>query len=179
MCEVQYTVKRHKRARSARIRITTSGEVVVTLPPLLPKLFARRFIEEKHEWICEQLHRLETQRIGDSRLFDYSRAQYEKYKEEARAFCTERVAYWATRMNAEYNRIAIKHMKTRWGSCSSKRNLNFNYKIIFLSDAQADYLIVHELAHLFEMNHSRKFWDIVAQFIPQYQIVRRELRNNL
>jgi len=136
-------------------------------------------VEEKHDWICEQLHKLKAQRVGDPRLFDYSREQYERYREEARAFCIARVAYWARQMDAQYNRIAIKHMKTRWGSCSSKRNLNFNYKIIFLSDMQADYLIVHELAHLFEMNHSRKFWDIVAQFIPQYHMARYELRKIL
>jgi len=156
-----------------------SGEVVVILPYGVPKFFAKQFVTRNVDWIQAQQIKLKERQVGDPRLFDYSRAQYEKYKEEARVFCTERVAHWAKVMNVQYNRIAIKHMKTRWGSCSSKRNLNFNYKIIFLSDVQADYLIVHELAHLFEMNHSKNFWNIVQKYIPSYKVLRRQLRMHL
>jgi len=66
-------------------------------------------------------------------------------------------------MGVSYNRISIKSLKTKWGSCSSKKNLNFNYKILFLSEKDRDYLIVHELSHLVHMNHSSKFWDLVCE----------------
>src|SRR3989344_9393924 len=72
--------------------------------------------------------------------------------------------------------IRIKKMKSRCGSCSSKKNLNFNIKIIALPDRLIDYIVVHELCHLQEMNHSKKFWALVAQTIPNYVARKRELR---
>jgi predicted metal-dependent hydrolase len=113
--------------------------------------------------------------VGDPRLHNYSRDQYLKYKEVARSFCNEIVSKWANKTGVSYNRIAIKDMKTRWGSCSSKSNLNFNYKIIFLNDAQADYLIVHEVSHLIELNHSSDFWALVEMQIPNYKKLRKEI----
>ena len=175
----QYTIKKSQRARQVNISINMRGEVTVTLPRLVPKLFAHKIIVEKQDWIQKQLQKIKAKQTGDPRLFDYSKKQYERYREEARIFCNERTEYWAQKMNLQYNRIAIKNPKTRWGSCSTKRNLNFNYKIIFLTDLQADYLIVHELAHLIEMNHSKEFWSIVERYIPQYKKQRKELRNNV
>ena len=74
------------------------------------------------------------------------------------------------------NRVAIKNTTTRWGSCSSKKNLNFNYKIIYLKPYLADYLIVHELCHLGELNHSKKFWALVEKTIPNYAKLNKELK---
>ena len=78
--------------------------------------------------------------------------------------------------NFKYNRVYIKDQKTRWGSCSKKGNLNFNYKIIYLRPALADYLIVHELCHLGEFNHSRKFKMLVSKTIPDYVNINKELK---
>ncbi len=160
-----------------RLSVSARGEVVVTAPRLVPKYFAERLVEQKRDWILRQLQKMQTKRPqnADPRLFNYSREQYEKYREKAREFCAKRVAYWATQMDLDYNRIAIKNMKTRWGSCSIKKNLNFNYKIIFLKPEQADYLIVHELAHLRQMNHSPAFWKIVEEYVPNYKKNRIEL----
>ena len=97
-------------------------------------------------------------------------------REEARIFVENRIGYFNKFYNFEINRIAIKNQKTRWGSCSSKKNLNFNYKIIYLKPALADYLIVHELCHLGQLNHSKKFWDLVFKTIPDYVKINRELR---
>jgi predicted metal-dependent hydrolase len=76
-----------------------------------------------------------------------------------------------------FNKIFIKNQKTRWGSCSNKKNLNFNYKIVFLPDHLIEYLVVHELCHLKEMNHGKKFWRLVEQMIPHYIDAQKELRN--
>ena len=73
--------------------------------------------------------------------------------------------------------IRIKKMKSRWGSCSSKKNLNFNIKIIALPDRLIDYIVVHELCHLREMNHSARFWSLVAKTIPDYKNRKIELKN--
>jgi predicted metal-dependent hydrolase len=96
--------------------------------------------------------------------------------EEARALVKNRVEYFNRFYGFKINRIAIKNTKTRWGSCSSKGNLNFNYKIIYLKPHLADYLIVHELCHLGELNHSKRFWELVCKIIPDYAKVSKELK---
>ncbi len=86
-----------------------------------------------------------------------SQKHYLLYKEEAREVILRRVVFFTAKYNFQYKRLAIKNTKTRWGSCSTKRNLNFNYKILFLENNLRDYIIVHELCHLQEMNHSKNF----------------------
>ena len=75
-----------------------------------------------------------------------------------------------------YKRVAIRDQKSRWGSCSSRGNLNFNYRLILLSEEMCDYVIVHELCHLLEMNHSDRFWSLVALAVPDYQSVKAQMR---
>ena len=99
-----------------------------------------------------------------------------KKREIARTFVENRISYFNKFYNFKINRIAIKNTKTRWGSCSSKGNLNFNYKIIYLKPELADYLIVHELCHLGELNHSRRFWALVSKTIPDYAKINEDLR---
>lgn len=103
---------------------------------------------------------------------------YIKYKKQAVVLVRERLEYFNTFYNFKYGRVAIRNQKTRWGSCSKKGNLNFNYKIVLLTPKQADYIIVHELCHLKEFNHSQRFWDLVAKAVPDYKEVRHSLRNN-
>ena len=97
-------------------------------------------------------------------------------REQASRLVESRIKYFNDFYNFKINRITIKNQKTRWGSCSSKGNLNFNYKIIYLKPALADYLIVHELCHLGELNHSKRFWALVSQTIPDYVSINKELR---
>jgi len=99
-----------------------------------------------------------------------------KKREQARNLVLARLAYFNQFYNFKINRVAIKNTYRRWGSCSSKGNLNFNYKIIYLRPELADYLIVHELCHLGEFNHSLKFHALVAKTIPNYVKVNKELR---
>ena len=97
-------------------------------------------------------------------------------REQARIFVENRLSYINKFYNFKINRIAIKNQTTRWGSCSSKGNLNFNYKIIYLRPDLADYLIVHELCHLGEFNHSKRFRELVSKTIPDYVNINKELR---
>jgi len=99
-----------------------------------------------------------------------------KKREQARRFVENRISYFNKFYNFEINRVAIKNTSTRWGSCSSKGNLNFNYKIIYLRKELADYLIVHEICHLGQLNHSKKYWALVRQTIPNYVKINKELR---
>ena len=83
---------------------------------------------------------------------------------------------FAEQMNVHFNMVRIKNVKTIWGSCSSKKNLNFNFKLFFLPEALIDYVFVHELAHLKHMNHSKVFWSEVEKQIPDYKKRREELK---
>ena len=105
-----------------------------------------------------------------------NRRQSLALREEARALVHARLAYFAPRCGVVVRKVFIKNHKSRWGSCSTKGNLNFNYKIVLLPPEVADYIIVHELCHLREFNHSVRFWALVAEVVPNHLAVRRHLR---
>ena len=104
------------------------------------------------------------------------RQDYLQHKERARSLATERALHFAQRYGVTINSISIKNLKSRWGSCSKKGNLNFHYKIALLPPPLADYLVAHEVCHLRELNHSPKFWSLVAREIPNYRVLRNTLR---
>ena len=101
---------------------------------------------------------------------------YLEHKEAARALVLARLAHFNQHYNFTWNRVAIRNQRRCWGSCSSQKNLNFNYKLILLPPNLCDYIIVHELCHLQEMNHGPHFWALVAEQIPDYKERIRELK---
>lgn len=104
--------------------------------------------------------------------------QYIREKQKAFNIAKERLEHFNKFYNYKWSKIVIRNQKTRWGSCSKKGNLNFNYKIVLLPPETVDYIIVHELCHLREFNHSQNFWALVAQTIPNYKIIKQKLKNN-
>ncbi len=115
-------------------------------------------------------------RKGKKKVSRSSRVSYLTYKEQARELVRQKIEYWNTFYGFKIGKIYIKNQKTRWGSCSSRGNMNFNYRIVLLPAHLADYIIVHELCHLGEFNHSKKFWDLVGQTIPDYSFAVDELK---
>lgn len=105
-----------------------------------------------------------------------SRPSYLKHKERARALVHARLAHFNAAYGFSWGRVAIKNHKSRWGSCSKKGNLNFSYRIALLPAELADYIIIHELCHLGEFNHSPAFWALVARTCPSYRACRSALR---
>jgi|GEM_PF-1483916 len=101
---------------------------------------------------------------------------YVEHKEAARTLVLARLRHFNSYYNFTYNRVSIKNQRRCWGSCSSLKNLNFSYKLLLLPPHLADYIIVHELCHLKEMNHGQAFWDLVAEVIPDYKQCVRELK---
>ena len=108
-------------------------------------------------------------------LFDVPRAER---PDEAQALIEARVAYFAPLMGVRPNRVFVKDQRTRWGSCSAQGNLNFNWRLTLAPREVLDYVVVHELAHLVEMNHGKAFWRLVSRWCPDHKAQRRWLRRN-
>ena len=90
----------------------------------------------------------------------------------------EKTAHFAKEMGVTYGRITIREQKTRWGSCSSAGNLNYNWKLVLMPERVMDYVVIHELAHRKEMNHSRNFWKVVEEAMPDYRKYKAWLKEN-
>ena len=101
---------------------------------------------------------------------------YVLHKEEARELIVARLAHYNLHYQLSWNRVAIRNQRRCWGSCSAKKNLNFNYKLLFLPPHLCDYIIVHELCHLVHLHHGQTFWDLVADEVPNYKDCILELR---
>ncbi|MST04129.1 MAG: M48 family peptidase [Candidatus Pacebacteria bacterium] len=182
---MEYTIKKNRLSKVLRIIVHTDGSVVVTIPRRAPNRVAQAFVESKKEWIQNQinLHLLkqkEEEKLGlPKRMTGAERKKdYKNKKEEARKIIVGRLEELNKNYGFTYGSIAIRNQKTRWGSCSRKGDLNFNYKIASLPQKMADYIIFHELCHLKEFNHSRKFWNLVAEAIPDYLEIRKKIRWN-
>lgn len=109
-------------------------------------------------------------------LLRRNRRHYLKLREDARALVRARIAHFNAHYRVPVRKIFIKNHKSRWGSCSERGNLNFNYKLLLLPPEVADYIVVHELCHLLEFNHSPAFWALVEQTLPHHKVLRRTLR---
>lgn len=172
---MEYTLKKSRRSRNVTIKILVDGKVVVTLPWKASEALAERFIKEKELWISMAQERMKERFLGKITL-KQTPADYKEHKEHAREVISARVHYFNTFYQFKVGDIRIKNTSSRWGSCSGKGNLNFNYGLVKLPLELLDYVVVHELAHLKEMNHSQKFWDVVAQKIPDYKDRRQTLK---
>lgn len=167
-----YTVVRSKR-RTAAICVQEDGSVIVRAPYRLPHTAIESFVEKKREWIEAQQKRCGERRKNRLAISEEERA---RGIEKAGEVIARQTAHFAEVMGVDYGRITIREQKTRWGSCSSAGNLNFNWKLILLPPEVLDYVVVHELAHRREMNHSEKFWRVVEQVLPDYKERREMLR---
>lgn len=172
--KVPYTLKVSSRARSLRLAIYQGGAFVVTLPRLMGLDRIEKFIRQKSQWVLDAIDRLS--KFPKPLAKKNTKADFKKHKETAREFVLEKLVLFNKTYNFKWNRVAIRNQKSRWGSCSKKGNLNFNYKIALLPPRLAEYIIVHELCHLGEFNHSQSFWNLVAKAIPDYKNLRKELK---
>lgn len=174
--KVEYTLKISIRARRIRFVVYGGGELVVTVPRNFRELDLERFMREKASWILKK-----------TREFKGVKKPLSE-KDEQHAFLTHRLTtlelvrkrleYFNNIYNFAFSKIRIKSQRTCWGSCSRRKNLNFNYRLAFLPAHVVDYVVVHELCHLGEFNHSRNFWALVGKAIPDYLNIRKELRRH-
>ena len=170
----------YSRRKTVAIQITRDARVQVRAPYGCSKSFIDSFVREKSDWISRHLALAEKRKrepaaSGQPALTKKERARYIKI---ARDIFTRKTEYYARIMGVSYGRISIREQKTRWGSCSSQGNLNFNWRLIFAPENVLDYVVVHELAHRKEMNHSKAFYAIVESVLPDYRVSRKWLRDN-
>ncbi len=170
---MEYSIIRRTRTRRITLSVTAKGIVRVTAPVLVPRAMIERFVQAKKTWIDDAREKMKMHRKSS---FDGRGYSYHANKARAKKVISERVKYFAEQYGFEYARISIKNTSSRWGSCSTQGNLNFTYKLLFLPDHLRDYIVVHELCHLRQHNHSKKFWAAVASILPEYQEHVRELK---
>ncbi len=171
------TVIRSRR-RTAAIQISGPGEVTVRVPLRFPEREIRKMLEEKRNWITEHLEKIAERTAEEQKLPALTAEEIRHLADEALAYIPGQVRYFAQRMGVTYGRITIRNQQTRWGSCSSKGNLNFNCLLMLCPMEVIDYIIVHELCHRKEMNHSPRFWAEVAAVLPDYKRYEKWLKQH-
>jgi predicted metal-dependent hydrolase len=169
-----YSHTKNKRSKTVRLAVYRDGRVVITTPLRVSEYFVNDFIQRKASWIIEKIEHFKSIPIVEVKK--HTREQIDIYKKQVQNILEERLPYFSAYYGVTYKNVAIKNITSRWGSCSSKGNLNFNYKIALLTPELADYIIVHELCHLKEMNHGEKFWNLVEEKFPNHKELRRQLR---
>lgn len=172
-CNIPYRVIRSSR-RTVSLQIVPGGEVLVRCPKRMPNGDIRRFVESKSGWIEKHLEK----QTAAARLPAFSDGQLQALACQARQTVPERVAYFAPLVGVTYGRITIRSQHALWGSCSGKGNLSFNCLLMLTPPEVLDYVVVHELCHRKEMNHSARFWAEVGRVLPDYEIRRKWLREN-
>ncbi len=171
----EYELKVTPRTKRLKIIIKAGGTCVVTAPRRIPLSFIERFIVQKSDWISKNVVLAKT--LLPPQNLKGTQADYLAHKDAALKIVLSRLEHYNKIYGLTYKKVTVRNQKSRWGSCSKKGNLNFNYKIVHLSPAEQDYIIVHELCHLGEFNHSRNFWELVAKTIPDHAMLRRQIRH--
>lgn len=169
MEKIEVTVKRSAR-RTLAVQIKEDGSVVVRAPWRAKDSVIIDFLDERKSWIAKNRSAVIEKKKQLSEI--------EELTEKARELITERVEYFSEKTGIGYGRIAIRHQKTRWGSCSAKGNLNFNCLLALAPSDVLDYVVVHELCHRIEMNHSDSFWALVENVLPDYRTQEKWLKEN-
>ena len=173
-------VIRSKR-KTLAIEIRPDMRVVVRAPEKIPQKEIIKFVEEKQNWIKKHLVQMYFKAEENKKQKKepaLTNADIEKLCQKALSVIPDKVKYYAEIMGVTYGRITIRNQKTRWGSCSSKGNLNFNCLLMLMPDKVLDYVVVHELCHLRQMNHSKKFWKEVERYMPDYPNYKKWLNEN-
>lgn len=175
----EYNVKvRRSKRKSAAIKITADMQIVVFVPLYVSDNEIEKMVISKSKWIDEHMLKVQSTIDERSKLEKITFEQVKELANQAVEYIPKRVKYYAEKENFVYNKITIKNLVSRWGSCSTKGNLNFNCLLMLTPDYVIDYIVVHELCHLREMNHSEKFWAEVEKIMPDYQRAELWLKQN-
>jgi predicted metal-dependent hydrolase len=174
---VEYKIKNNSRSKKITLSITSDGDIVVTKPKYVSYKMAQNFVNSQIKWLNKNFDKLATNKMSQRKNKTQRDNEFKKLKKRALELVEERVLKINKVYGYKYNKISIRNQRTRWGSCSKKRTLSFNYKLIKLPLKYVDYVVTHELCHLKEFNHSKRYWDLVKRTIPDYKKIRKELKS--
>lgn len=173
---MDYTLVRSRR-RTLSLAVTPEG-VVVRAPARMAKADIDRFVESKRPWIEAQRAKLAARETALSAVVPLTPEELDALARNACRVIPERAAHYAALLGVSFGRVTIRAQRTRWGSCSAKGNLNFNCLLMLAPPEVLDSVVVHELCHLRELNHSPRFYALVRGVFPDYDRCHRWLREN-
>lgn len=171
---MEYKLIRSKR-KTLALYVRQNGSLEVRAPLKTSKNYIEDFIEQKHDWIINTRSKL-SERQETKKTVRISAEEAARYKKLARECLQQKCAYYSGLMGLRPSAVKINSAKTHWGSCNRRGEINFTFRLIFAPEELIDYVVVHELAHLKEMNHSSRFWSVVGQTMPDYRERRKRLR---
>ena len=154
------------------------GEIIARAPLRMKDKEIYSFIESKKFWIEKNLAKMEEREKAISDVQPFTLEEINALTEKAKTIIPERVKYYAPKIGVTYNRITIRRQRTRWGSCSSKGNLNFNCLLALFPIEVIDSVVVHELCHRKHMNHSPQFYAEIEKMFPEYKKWHKWLSDN-
>lgn len=175
--KLQFQILRSDRKKIA-IQILPNGEVLVRAPYHVPQTMIDALVREQSEWILRSQKRMRMQNAVREQLPPLSQQDIQRLADQALKVIPKRVAFFAERLGVTYQKITIRNQRGRWGSCSAEGNLNFNCLLMLAPPSVLDYVIVHELCHRKELNHSTAFWNEVQAVLPNYKNEYRWLKEN-
>ena len=162
-------IRSHRKTLS--IEITPRGDLLVRAPMRMSGQQIHRFVEEKRDWIAARLAALPA-------VNPLTEEEHQALIHSAKDQLPRQVALFAGQMGVSYGRVTVRSQKKRWGSCTASGNLNFNCLLMLMPPEIRDYVIVHELCHRKQMNHSPKFWAEVEKILPDYRSRRQWLSDH-
>ena len=174
---MKVTVIRSNR-KTVAIQVNSDLSVTVRAPYSASEKDIEEILKKKEAWISKHIEKIKKtkERLEAEPTEKLTREKVIALAEEALKVIPERVEYFARVIGVTYGKITIRNQKTRWGSCSSKGNLNFNCLLMLAPPEVLDYVVVHELCHRKQMNHSKAFWSEVEKVLPDYKEARKWLK---
>jgi predicted metal-dependent hydrolase len=174
--EPEFVFVRHPRARRYVIRVKDDGTVRVTVPRWGSRREAAAFAEQERHWIEKEQNRV-AQEQARQRHAPIPPEAARALRERATRELPARLLELARENNLTVARISVRNQRWRWGSCSPRGHICLNWRLVQMPDEVRDYVMIHELMHLKRLDHSPRFWKLVAEACPEYQAARRWLRS--
>ena len=149
------------------MEVTAEGDLIIRAPLKLSEKEIYAFVEKNKKWAADKIEAARKKK--ETPVVPLTWEEIEELGKAAEEYIPMQVAHYAALMDIDFGNVTIRNQTTRWGSCSSKKNLNFNVFLMLASKEVIDSVIVHELCHIRHMNHSKAFYDEVLKFCPDYR----------
>lgn len=175
--EIEIIIKRSHR-KTLAVEVHQDGSVILRAPKRASNKRIGEFLDQRRQWIAKYYHKALKEKERLSSVDILSQEEIKELKEQAGKHIEEKVEYYSREMGITYEKIKIGCQKTRWGSCSSKGTLSFNCLLELGPEAVMEYVVVHELCHRVELNHSEKFWNLVEEWMPDFQLSKEWLKDH-